>query len=105
MIASVVKGWPALCPFAQRAIADFFQRAGDQGAGAPLTRCEEKILLLEARGLLYKEIAAQLHLSAHTVNNHLYAIRQKLGVHTAIEAINRIWPHGQPEAKTRTPKS
>jgi len=55
---------------------------------SPLTLREVEVLKLQARGLLYKEIAAQLHVSEHTVNNHLYSIRQKLHVHNAMEAVN-----------------
>jgi DNA-binding NarL/FixJ family response regulator len=57
---------------------------------ANLTPREYEILRLQAEGLAYKQIAAKLNVSEHTVNNHLYAVRQKLGVHTAIEAINRL---------------
>ena len=54
----------------------------------PLTTRENEVLGLQAEGLLYKEIADRLHIKQGTVNNHLYAIRQKLGVHNGIEAIN-----------------
>lgn len=64
---------------------------GQQTPAKLLTAREREILRLQADGLLYKEIAARLRLSQHTVSNHLYAIRQKLGVHTAIEAINRVY--------------
>jgi DNA-binding NarL/FixJ family response regulator len=53
-----------------------------------LTPREVEVLKLQAQGLLYKEIAATLHVSEHTVHNHLYSPRQKLHVHNAIEAIN-----------------
>ncbi len=56
-----------------------------------LTPREQELLDLLAAGLLYKEIADRLGLSLHTVNNHLYSIRQKLGAHTVIEAINRAY--------------
>lgn len=59
-----------------------------------LTPREEEILRLQAEGLGYKQIAARLNVSEHTVNNHLYAVRQKAGVHTAIEAINRVLRSG-----------
>lgn len=58
--------------------------------GGDLTPREREILRLQAEGLGYKQIAARLSLSEHTVSNHLYSVRQKLGVHTAIEAINRV---------------
>ncbi len=56
----------------------------------PLTAREKEVLGLQAEGLSYKMIADQLHISEHTVNNELYSIRQKLGAHNAIEAINEI---------------
>lgn len=52
-----------------------------------LTPRETEVLKLEAAGRVYKEIAAMLHVSQHTVNHHLYAARRKLGVHTSIEAV------------------
>lgn len=64
---------------------------GQRTSAKLLTAREREILSLQADGLLYKEIAARLNISQHTVSNHLYAIRQKLGVHTAIEAINRVY--------------
>ncbi len=63
-------------------------------AAFTLTPREKEILELQARGLLYKEIAVKLHVSEHTVNNHLYSIRQKLHAHNAIEAINAAFRLG-----------
>lgn len=51
---------------------------------------ESEILALQSAGLSYKAIADRLQISVHTVSNHLYTIHQKLGVHSGIEAINRI---------------
>jgi len=68
-----------------------------------LTPRELEILRLEATGFLYKEIADKLGLSEHTVNNHLYAIRQKLGVHTAIEAIHHVFCAGCAKFATARP--
>ena|SRR2546426_2631218 len=69
---------------------------GQRTSAKLLTAREREILSLQADGLLYKEIAARLNLSQHTVSNHLYAIRKKLGVHTAIEAINRVYRRSDP---------
>ncbi len=64
-----------------------------------LTAREEEVLRLQAQGLPYKEIAARLQVSEHTVNNHLYSIRQKLGVHNAVEAISAaFWRETPPHA-------
>ena len=68
---------------------------GEVSPGQTLTTREREVLDLEAQGLSYKLIAAQLTLSECTVRNHLYNARQKLGVHSAIEAMNRVWPRGE----------
>jgi putative nucleotidyltransferase with HDIG domain len=54
---------------------------------SPLTRSEHRILTELAKGLLYKEIAATLGLSASTVRSHLHNTYQKLGVSDRAQAI------------------
>ncbi|MER6627006.1 LuxR C-terminal-related transcriptional regulator [Streptomyces sp. NPDC000987] len=49
-------------------------------ATAPLTTREREIALLAAGGASSNDIAAALHLSARTVNNHLQSAYRKLGV-------------------------
>jgi len=43
-----------------------------------LTAREREVLQLIARGYLYKEIAAQLHLSVKTIESHVSAVLRKL---------------------------
>lgn len=57
-----------------------------------LTPREWEVMNLLRRGLEYKEIADRLNISSYTVNNHLAHIRERLGVHNAIEAINKVFP-------------
>ena len=52
-----------------------------------LTRRESEILELIAAGLSNKEIAKELHLSLHTVKNHVHRILDKLEVKNRYEAI------------------
>lgn len=52
-----------------------------------LTSKESKVLHLVARGLLNKEIAADLRISQNTVKNHLQHIFKKLKVQNRSEAI------------------
>ena len=52
-----------------------------------LTRRESEILELIAAGLSNKEIAKDLHLSLHTVKNHVHRILEKLEVKSRYEAI------------------
>jgi len=53
-----------------------------------LTSREKEVLKLIRQGLLSKEIADQLNVSIHTINNHRKNILAKLNVDTSIEAIN-----------------
>ena len=51
-----------------------------------LTAREREIMALLSRGLLSREIAAELGIGTVTVKNHLYRIYEKLGVRTRTEA-------------------
>jgi DNA-binding NarL/FixJ family response regulator len=58
-------------------------RAFVEGArGGPLTRREGEIAGLVARGLTSRQIAAALHISERTAENHVQHILVKLGLHT-----------------------
>ena len=48
---------------------------------------EREVLQLVADGRSVAQIAAELHLSPHTVRNHVRHAMQKLGVHTRLEAV------------------
>jgi DNA-binding NarL/FixJ family response regulator len=54
-----------------------------------LSARENEILQLLARGLLYKEISDQLHISTSTVRQHIHRIYEKLHVQNRTEAINK----------------
>jgi DNA-binding NarL/FixJ family response regulator len=58
---------------------------------AVLTNRENEILHLLAAGLLYKEIAGSLFISAETVRKHVYHIYEKLRVGNRVEAINKYF--------------
>lgn len=55
--------------------------AGENG-DMELSAREREVMGLVAKGLLNKEIARELHVSPHTVNDHLKSIYPKLGVST-----------------------
>ncbi len=59
-----------------------------------LTAREKEILDLLAKGLMYKEIAAQKEISTETVRKHVRNIYEKLQVTTRMEAINKVYPKG-----------
>jgi DNA-binding NarL/FixJ family response regulator len=56
-----------------------------------LSNREKEIIEHLAKGLLYKEIAANLFISQETVRKHVYHIYEKLHVHNRVEAINRFF--------------
>jgi DNA-binding NarL/FixJ family response regulator len=53
----------------------------------PLTPREAEILGMLADGLANKEIAAQLHISSHTVKTHVQSLFAKLGADSRAEAV------------------
>jgi DNA-binding NarL/FixJ family response regulator len=53
-----------------------------------LSNREREILNQLSKGLLYKEIAAELFISQETVRKHVYNIYEKLHVNNRIEAVN-----------------
>ena len=52
-----------------------------------ITEREKEILTLLGKGLLYKEIAEQLHITTGTVKQHLHKIYEKMHVQNRTEAI------------------
>jgi DNA-binding NarL/FixJ family response regulator len=54
----------------------------DGSVAGPLTRREGEIAALIARGLTNRQIAAALHISERTAENHVQHILTKLGLHT-----------------------
>ena len=56
-----------------------------------LTNREKEILEQLSKGLMYKEIAAQLFLSPETVRKHVYHIYEKLHVNNRVEAVNKYF--------------
>jgi DNA-binding NarL/FixJ family response regulator len=54
----------------------------------PLTKREQEVLAVLAKGLLYKEIASRFSISIDTVKKHCKNIYQKLNVRNRTEATN-----------------
>lgn len=59
-----------------------------------LTERERQVVLLVASGLTYSDVAGVLHLSRHTVKNHLTRIYDKLSKRTAAGALAECLKHG-----------
>jgi DNA-binding NarL/FixJ family response regulator len=56
-----------------------------------LSNREREILEMLSKGLIYKEIALSLFISAETVRKHVYHIYEKLHVGNRVEAINKFF--------------
>ena len=65
-----------------------------ESSSSPLSSREHEVLSLLSRGLLYKEIAHQLGISANTVRQHIHNIYRKLHVQNKVEAINKTYGRG-----------
>lgn len=73
-----------------RKVVTTFQEKTDKGL-QELSPREREILEHLAKGLLYKEISAELGISQETVRKHVYNIYEKLHVSNRVEAINKLY--------------
>ena len=84
-IERVAEGDAVFSPRLAGFVLDAF-RSGDRVGGDTeldeLTPREREVLQLIARGYLYKEIAARLHLSPKTVESHVSSVLRKLQLST-----------------------
>ena len=86
-------GAPMSSQIARKVVAAFQNKpaSADSTRLDELTNREKEILEQLSKGLMYKEIAAQLFLSAETVRKHVYHIYEKLHVNNRVEAVNRFF--------------
>jgi DNA-binding NarL/FixJ family response regulator len=82
-----------MAPSAEAMSATFSTKRRKRGRkkmqGASLTSREMDVLRLLAQGRTYRQVAHELHVSAHTVQTHVKNVYAKLDVHSAREAIWR----------------
>jgi DNA-binding CsgD family transcriptional regulator len=64
---------------------------GARVVGAGLTPREVEVTRLLCRGLADREIARELDVSAHTVHDHVRAVRRKLGVRSRSEVVAQVF--------------
>lgn len=87
-IKNVISGGAPMNPRVAKMVLNMFAKmAAPQSAEYGLSEREREILELMVKGLIKKEIADQLKLSYHTVDNHLRSIYTKLHVHTRTGAV------------------
>lgn len=87
-------GAPMSSQIARKVVAAFQQQpsGGQEGEELDtLSTREREILELLSKGLMYKEIAAQLYLSPETVRKHVYHIYEKLHVNNRVAAVNKFY--------------
>jgi DNA-binding NarL/FixJ family response regulator len=86
-------GAPMSSQIARKVVAAFQQKpaAGSGSELDDLSNREKEILELLSKGLMYKEIAAQLFLSPETVRKHVYHIYEKLHVNNRVAAVNKFY--------------
>ena len=87
-------GAPMSSQIARKVVAAFQQQSHVTNDGDNLDMLsvrEKEILEYLSRGLMYKEIAAQLFLSPETVRKHVYHIYEKLHVNNRVAAVNKFY--------------
>lgn len=82
-------GAPMSSQIARKVVSNFQDKI-DKGIQG-LSPREREILEHLAKGLLYKEISAELGISQETVRKHVYNIYEKLHVSNRVEAINKLY--------------
>lgn len=83
-------GSPMSSQIARKVVLEFANLKEDILYSAALSRRENEILQLLAKGFRYKEISAQLFISVETVRTHIRNIYEKLQVKTRDEAIRKV---------------
>jgi len=92
-ISEVCNGGAPITSSIARKILQLFPKAPARSDDIDkLSSREQQILQLLMRGYSYKMIAAELDIAIETVRTHIKRIYEKLHVHCAQEAINKIFP-------------
>lgn len=91
-IKDLVNGGAPMSSTIARKVVDSFKQTASkpfQEKEPLLTKRENEILDLVAKGYANKEIATRLTVSLHTIRTHIYHIYEKLHVHNRVEALNK----------------
>jgi len=80
-------GAPMSMQIARKVVRHFHRTPQRTSELGQLTKREQEILALLAKGFLYKEIAERLDISLSTVRGHLHNIYEKLHVQSRTEAV------------------
>ena len=85
-IQGILKGEPPLSPSIARRILTYFQDAPVQKSVSCLSKREEEVLTLAAKGYKTKEISKMLEISLNTSAGYLKSIYRKLNISSRAEA-------------------
>jgi len=92
-ISEVYNGGAPITSSIARKILQLFPKAPARSNEIDkLSSREQQILQLLMKGYSYKMIAAELSITIETVRTHIKRIYEKLHVHCAQEAINKVFP-------------
>lgn len=89
-------GSPMSANIARKLVTVFRNTEKEVAPVGILSNRENEVLQLLAKGLLYKEIAEQLHISTATVRQHIHKVYEKLHVQNRTEAINKAYGKNRP---------
>jgi DNA-binding NarL/FixJ family response regulator len=70
-----------------------------------MTKREHEVVALIAGGRSNKEIAAQMHISVHTVKSHVHNILEKLALHTRLEVASFVHEKRLAESPASKPRT
>ena len=80
-------GGAPMSPRIARHVVEAFREQGRVADKYTLSGRERQVLAQLEEGLSYKEVAAALHISRHTVHTHIKRIYEKLHAHSRAEAL------------------
>lgn len=87
-------GAPMSMQIARKVVEHFHKIDKPSSEMERLTKREQELLALLAKGYYYKEIAEQLGITLNTVRTHVHSIYEKLHVQTRTEATARFLGRG-----------
>ncbi len=90
-ITEVTQGGSPMSSQIARKVIDSFRKKDSIDDNDILTPKEKEVLKALAKGLRYKEIAAQLDVSIETIRSHARRIYEKLQVQSRTEALNKVF--------------
>lgn len=93
-VRTLREGGAPMTPRIAREVVDAFRRQGTVAERYALSAREREVLAAMEEGLSYKETAARLHVSHHTVHTYIKRIYEKLHASSKREAIVKAHQRG-----------